>query len=347
MNSSYPGGKFLAGIFSLLILLFPAEDALSAGDDASRVSPKIEELTAKIQSFMPAPRGAGRTPKVAIIELENLSEGARRNNIGKIVSELLTTSMVHSGSFAVVERDQLSNVLKELSLNQTGLVDVTSAKAVGKMLAADAIVCGSVSEVGRFFDVNVRLIDVESASIISAAVVEIPHRDFLASLAGGGQARNLMERMQANLDTLDTAIHLYSAMHSGSQSDYEVVFPKGLEDLVPEYLDRLPDPIQGEWDYNATTGKVHNTAYPSLAPTQVHINKKPFLDKAREISLLSSLRTIEIALKMYYSEYGRWPKALDDLVPHFIPGLPDAKDGAWQYDPEEGKVRHSRLKAGR
>jgi curli biogenesis system outer membrane secretion channel CsgG len=114
---------------------------------------------------------------------------------------MLTTNIVQSRLFEVIEREQLSNVLKELKLNQTGLVDANSAKEVGQILAADSILCGSVSEIGDFFDINVRLIDVETASIITAAVVEIKQEDFLADMSQKITTAKAKEKIQANLDT--------------------------------------------------------------------------------------------------------------------------------------------------
>jgi TolB-like protein len=339
-----PRRKRIRFIVILVLLLLWLPGSLLAKDEESIVSLKLQSLCSKIiQSIETSLEHKGR-PTVAIIELENLGRHARDNRIGKIVSETLTTDFVRSGKFNVVEREQLSKVLKELQLNQTGLVDENSAKTIGKMLAADSILCGSVSEVGKFFDINVRVIDVEKATITGAAVVEIKQDDFLNNMSIARDRLKNRDKIQMNLDVLDSAIQSYSGLHSGTQSNFNVVFPKSLKELVPDYLDRLPDPIEGSWVYDPNTGKVSNSAYPEMNPTVVHIRKKPFLDAHKRLTVMSGLKQLRIMVNVYYQDHLKWPKKLNDLVPDFMRRLPNPVDGKWMYNPENGEVWHSKFK---
>ena len=328
--------KILFFIFNLLVLLTCTRGLAGAADKESIVSLKLKETSLdKKDRFT-----------IAIIELENLGKRARDNEIGQIVSEMITTNIVQSGNFDVVEREQLSKVLRELKLNQIGLVDANSAKMVGKMLAADSILCGSVAEVGQFFDINIRLLDVEKATIISAAVIEIKQDDFLDNMPMVRDGLKISEKIQASLDGLDIAIYSYSGLHSGVQSNFNVVFPKTLGGLVPDYLDRIPDPMEGSWVYNPKTGRVYHSSYPKMAPTAAHINKKPFLDAYKKHTIMSGLKNIKMALQIYYQEKLQWPKKLDNLVPYFFAKLPDPVDGEWLYNPDNGEIRHSKHKVG-
>lgn len=333
-------------IFNLLVLLICTRGLAGAADKESIVSLKLKELSSKIILSVETSLDKKDRFTIAIIELENLGKRARDNEIGQIVSEMITTNIVQSGNFDVVERELLSKVLRELELNQIGLVDANSAKMVGKMLAADSILCGSVSEVGQFFDINIRLLDVEKATIISAAVIEIKQDDFLDNMPMVRDVLKISEKIQASLDGLDTAIYSYSGLHSGVQSNFNVVFPKTLKELVPDYLDRIPDPIEGSWVYDSKTGRVYNSAYPAMTPSAVHIKKKPFLDAHKKLTLRASLRNIKIALQMYYQDRFEWPKQLDDLAPFFFAKLPDPVDGEWVYNPDSGEVWHSKYKVG-
>jgi TolB-like protein len=356
-NSDFPGRKkeifmFLQGkkmlffILSLSVLLICTRAISNAGKEESIVSLRLKELSSQVISLVESSLAEKDRFTIAIIELENVGKRARDSELGKIVSEMLTTNIVQSGNFNVVEREQLSKVLKELKLNQIGLVDANSAKTVGKMLAADSILCGSVSEVGQFFDINVRLIDVEKATIISAAVIEIKQSDFLNNIPMVRDELKIKEKIQASLDLLDTAIYSYSALHSGVQSNFTVVFPKTLKELVPDYLDRIPDPMEGSWVYDSKTGRVYHSSYPTMAPMAVHINKKPFLDAHKKHTVMAGLKNIKIALQIYYQDNFKWPRQLDDLVPYFFAKLPDPVDGKWLYDPDNGEIRHSKYKVG-
>lgn len=79
----------------------------------------------------------------------------------------------------------MNKVLGELELSLSGISDPKAAKEVGKMLAADAIVVGTVSEVGNDFLINIRLVDVEKAVILAAAStnMKIKKKDFFAEAA--------------------------------------------------------------------------------------------------------------------------------------------------------------------
>jgi len=106
--------------------------------------------------------------KIAIIEFQNLNEESRRDNLGSMFSEMLTTSFVGSEAFRITEREQLQKVANELQFNQSGIIDVSQAKQVGKMVGADAIVTGSVIKIGGDLRLDARIIDVESGLILTA-----------------------------------------------------------------------------------------------------------------------------------------------------------------------------------
>jgi TolB-like protein len=92
----------------------------------------------------------------------------RNREVGKYVQEDITTALVNSGQFNVVERLKLKSVLDELKLSQLGLTDPAGAKKVGKLLGADVILTGTLAATGDEWNVNLRLINTESGLITSA-----------------------------------------------------------------------------------------------------------------------------------------------------------------------------------
>ena len=66
----------------------------------------------------------------------------------------------------VVERQQLDQVIDELKLSQTGLIDEDSIKEVGKILGVDAIIVGSITDLGSKLDLDMRLIETETGLLI-------------------------------------------------------------------------------------------------------------------------------------------------------------------------------------
>ncbi|MFA6455589.1 MAG: CsgG/HfaB family protein [Bacteroidota bacterium] len=85
--------------------------------------------------------------RVAVSVFEDRS-GSGYNHLGSGVADMLTTALVKSGKFIVIERQELEKVLEEQKLGESGLVTPESAPKVGKLLGAELFVVGSVSEFG-------------------------------------------------------------------------------------------------------------------------------------------------------------------------------------------------------
>ncbi len=103
---------------------------------------------------------------VGVLEFQSLNEEARKDQLGKMISEIFTTSLVNSRAFKIIEREQLNKVVKELELKQSGMVE-TAAEA-GKLLGADAVITGSVMKIGNILRIDARIIDAKTALVTSA-----------------------------------------------------------------------------------------------------------------------------------------------------------------------------------
>ena len=91
-----------------------------------------------------------------------------------IVSERLTTKLVGLKKLEVIERSLLEKIFKELKLQSSGAVDEQSAKQIGKVLGVDAIVSGTLIDLGgKDVEVNARLIQLETGKILAAASSEM------------------------------------------------------------------------------------------------------------------------------------------------------------------------------
>lgn len=62
------------------------------------------------------------------------------------LSEALTTALFNSKSFEVLDRQHLDQLLKELNLNVSGLVNEESASKVGELIGSSALIFGRVSK---------------------------------------------------------------------------------------------------------------------------------------------------------------------------------------------------------
>lgn len=103
---------------------------------------------------------------IAIVDFDVIK--GHDKSVGIISMESLTTAIVESGQFNVVERNKLKTVLKELELGASGLTDTQKVNKLGKLLQADLILTGTFADMGSFWNVNLRLINVSTGLIVSA-----------------------------------------------------------------------------------------------------------------------------------------------------------------------------------
>jgi len=133
------------------------------------------------------PPFSGQPKIIAVLDLRNQSEFKDEPKIGRGISQMLITALVNSGRFTVVERNDqvVANILKEQSLGLTGVIDPMTAAKVGRLLGAQAIVIGEISEFGirktgayvglggtktitTRVVVDARMVDVESGRILAS-----------------------------------------------------------------------------------------------------------------------------------------------------------------------------------
>mgnify|MGYP001160586861 CR=1 FL=1 len=95
-----------------------------------------------------AEKSGGLKKRLAVVDFEDKT-GHGAWHIGSGMADMLTTALVKSGKFMVIERQQLEQVMKEQSLGLTGAVTPQSAAQIGKLLGVELIVLGSVNEFGE------------------------------------------------------------------------------------------------------------------------------------------------------------------------------------------------------
>ncbi|MBI5674305.1 MAG: hypothetical protein HZC48_00555 [Nitrospirae bacterium] len=89
----------------------------------------------------------GPKKSIAVTKFDNKVKGVYGNwDLGEGFAEMLTTELIKTGRFVVVERQALQDVVSEQELGQTGLVRKETAAKVGELLGANIIVRGVVSE---------------------------------------------------------------------------------------------------------------------------------------------------------------------------------------------------------
>ena len=107
----------------------------------------------------------GERMSVAVFPFE--TRGGNTDLGGKMLDNLIT-QLVALHQFKVIERSEVEKVLKEQALGMSGVVDVASATKVGKVLGVDAVLIGSIIQDEKKVGVDVRLLNTETAEILTA-----------------------------------------------------------------------------------------------------------------------------------------------------------------------------------
>ncbi len=97
----------------------------------------------------PSPAAAQPTtkPRIAVMNFENNSTWRFwGENLGAAAADELTTQLFQTDRFSIVERAQLDAMLDEQDLGASGRVSTSTAAEIGKLLGAQLILTGSITQ---------------------------------------------------------------------------------------------------------------------------------------------------------------------------------------------------------
>jgi len=121
-----------------------------------------------------------RIPKGNKVAFINISGGFP--DLADYILSDLSKHGVNDGIFSVVDRAQLEAVRAELNFNMSGEVSDQSAQAIGQMLGAQTIVSGSIRRMGALYRLDVKAIEVQTASVQGQWNKNIPSGGTIAVL---------------------------------------------------------------------------------------------------------------------------------------------------------------------
>ena len=81
------------------------------------------------------------------------------------IREIISSAMVNSGNFEIVERSLLEKVMQEQRFSNSGIVDDNDATEIGKLAGANKVVISVLTQTGGQYMLSVKMIDVKTASV--------------------------------------------------------------------------------------------------------------------------------------------------------------------------------------
>ena len=89
------------------------------------------------------------------------------------LSNRLTTELFKTAYFNVVEREKTEEILDEQGFQLSGCTSSECLVEAGKLLNVELMLGGSISKVGDYYSIELRIIGVETGEILSVASVDI------------------------------------------------------------------------------------------------------------------------------------------------------------------------------
>jgi len=99
---------------------------------------------------------------IAVLDFEGLGITEVEN---KALTNRLRMELVQSGTFQVVERGKMDEILKEQGFQLSGCTSEECVVEAGQLLGVEKMLAGSISFVGKTYSIEMRLIDIESGKI--------------------------------------------------------------------------------------------------------------------------------------------------------------------------------------
>ena len=141
---------------------------------------EVRGNTVQLRLDKPQPFAVGtplklKIPKktIALVDFDVIKGNMKE--AGAVTLEGLTTALIDSGHFVVIERAKLKTIMNELRLSLSGLTREAPDKAIGKLLLADLILTGTLADMGGgIWDINLRLLDVRTGQAMAAIGLKTP-----------------------------------------------------------------------------------------------------------------------------------------------------------------------------
>ena len=132
---------------------------------------------------------------VAVVDFTDLQGNV--TELGRFLAEEFSIAIAGADKgFMVVDRTHLKSIIEEHKLSSTGLIDPQTARKLGKIAGVEALITGTITPFGDSIRLAVKVLDTETAKMISAssgniartkAIEELLARGIEVATASGGR----------------------------------------------------------------------------------------------------------------------------------------------------------------
>jgi curli biogenesis system outer membrane secretion channel CsgG len=123
---------------------------------------------------------AGKATVIIIADFATVEGKITR--FSRYIPDKLTSYFARSKNFSVLERALIDKVIEEHKFQASPFVDEDSTQEFGKLLGAETIITGTISELGNAFYINTKAVDVTKGNILTSLDVEIKRNSRMVDL---------------------------------------------------------------------------------------------------------------------------------------------------------------------
>ena len=122
---------------------------------------------------------------VAVVDFTDLQGNV--TELGRFLAEEFSIAIAGADKgFMVVDRTHLKSIIEEHKLSSTGLIDPQTARKLGKIAGVDALITGTITPFGDSIRLAVKVLDTETAKMISASSGNIAKTQAIEELLARG-----------------------------------------------------------------------------------------------------------------------------------------------------------------
>lgn len=162
---------------AFLIALFLTSTPLVLAQDSD-----IKDLAETLAKTLVA---TGQHPSVAVVDFTDLQ--ANVTPLGQYIAAELEDALVNAPyKLDVIDRSRLQVLIKEHKLASNGLIDPSTARALGKIAGVGVLITGTITPFGDTVRISVKALDSESARVEAAISKNIPKTPTIIELIKEG-----------------------------------------------------------------------------------------------------------------------------------------------------------------
>ena len=168
--------KYLLCIIPLMMIIVGCASKPSTNSSDISLDQAIAEAAVRIIQEIDAER------KIALLNFSSSSD-----LLSSYVLDELMANIVDSKKLTVVDRREVDLIRRELDFQFSGDVADDSMQELGRMLGAQSIISGSLTEIGRAYRIVIRVLDVQTATVAVQYRTDIVNDERVQALLTGNR----------------------------------------------------------------------------------------------------------------------------------------------------------------